>query len=56
MTSYTKHSDVIIGLVPGICIGPVLLTSLDPRDKPEDDGERRELFATGFGRDICSED
>ena len=56
MTSYAKHSAIVLGLVPGICIGPVLLTCIDPQDKPEDDGERRETFATGVGRDICSED
>ncbi|AAL42039.1 hypothetical protein F3P66_09205 [Agrobacterium fabrum] len=33
------HAYVILGLVPRICNALILLTWLDPRDKPEDDVE-----------------
>ena len=40
MANLAKHSDVIPGPVPRICNGLILLTCLDPWDRPKDDVEK----------------
>jgi hypothetical protein len=48
MMKRAKHSNVILGPVPRICNGLILLMCLDPWDKPKDDAEKCALFAINF--------